>query len=285
MNYVGTRALFLIVLLAAPAALHAQSRDVEERYERCYTLAMAENPNLEDAISACEVSAREGVPGAQHALGLLLFQKNEEQLTNDAIEWFEKAAANGHIEAAYVLASVYLQRPDEPSREKGAQLLRLSICSGYPPAESTLIEQRIRKEDVDCGLNPLFSFDGDWVGTLTWLKDLPGTKSDTDLELKVTFASGGAYVHVKEDASWSEVKPGSFKVSQLDETAIVSALDSSWDLDGKWIESWTIHLLRISESEATVSIVRTVNNPHLPASFGWRTFTTVAEGRMHRTPK
>jgi len=79
------------------------------------------------------------------------------------------------------------------------------------------------------------------------------------------------------------VKPGKFTVSQLDETVVVSVLDSGSDFDGKWIETWSITFLRLTEKEAVVNYIRTVNNRDMPSTFSWRTFTTVAEGRMKRT--
>jgi hypothetical protein len=65
---------------------------------------------------------------------------------------------------------------------------------------------------------------------------------------------------------WIEVKPGQFTARQADDSLVISALDSGWDLDGKWVESWTIHLLRLSDQEAVINFVRTVNSLHVPAA-------------------
>lgn len=82
--------------------------------------------------------------------------------------------------------------------------------------------------------------------------------------------------------SWVETKPGKFRANQVDDTLIVSATDSGWDLDGKWTEAWTVQLLRTTPQEADLVFLRTVNNIHVPEWTGFRTFTTVAQGRATR---
>jgi hypothetical protein len=84
-------------------------------------------------------------------------------------------------------------------------------------------------------------------------------------------------------SDWVEAKPGKFRVAVLDQTAIVSAVDSGWDFEGKWIESWSIQLLRTGHDSAVASFFRTANNVNIPSTIPWRTFSALAEGSAHKT--
>jgi hypothetical protein len=66
---------------------------------------------------------------------------------------------------------------------------------------------------------------------------------------------------------------------------VISTLDSGWDLDGKWVETWTIQLLRLSDQEAVINFVRTVNNLHIPAASTLKVMTSMAEGKAIRSSK
>jgi hypothetical protein len=123
-------------------------------------------------------------------------------------------------------------------------------------------------------------FSGEWILSLKWDKAAPAGPEVQSY--RITVGAGAPRVHYKVDEKWIEAKPGRFVMTQNDETATISVSDSGWDFDGKWIETWTIQLLRTGHDEAAASYLRTVNNPHLPAQFSWRTFTTFAEGTARR---
>ena len=178
-------------------------------------------------------------------------------------------------------SEVYLQSNQASLEARGKELLRFAICAGYPPAASS--KQKARLGSIDCTDAAAAPFDGSWVAALDWIK-APPAGGNTD-QLRVVVAAGVPRVFLRSGTDWIEAKPGKFRLQQVDDTLEVTALDSGWDLDGKWVESWSIHLLRLTADTAVMSFARTVNNIYVPEAFGFKTFSTVAEGRASRTDK
>jgi hypothetical protein len=141
----------------------------------------------------------------------------------------------------------------------------------------------VTKEQLHCPARTDADFSGQWSGTLQWLKAGPASAGGP--EMKVVISGGQASVLMKGKGDWIDVKPGKWHVSQVEQTVVLSAIDEGSDFDGVWIEAWDVHLLRLNADEAVMSYMRTVNNRDMPASLSWRTFTTVAEGRVLRSTK
>lgn len=253
-----------------------------EAYSRC-TDSLMSAKNLEEAIDACRESAEQGVPGAQFALGGLLMKAARGSASEEATQWLEKAVAQGHTGAAYLLAGTMKDSEETAKKQRVSELFRMAACGDYPAALDELKRAGATKEQLFCGQRADADFNGAWSGSLQWTKVSPGAGSGP--ELKLVLADGKASVFMKRDDTWSEVKPGKFKVTQLEQTLVVSAIESGSDFDGVWIEAWTIHLLRLDADTAQLSFLRSVNNRDLPATLSWRTFTTAAEGRVQRTTK
>jgi hypothetical protein len=270
-------AMTLVGFYCGAAALAAQDIDLE-KYEKCVGFALSEGPPPAEAVEACIVPARQGLPGAQYALANILAARSKSGPTPDAINWLEKAAKAGHPPAAFALANVYANSEQKDAQERGSELLRLAICSGYPPAEKELAEIGLDKARIDCSKFGPFKFDGTWSAALKWTQQSQASNSNSSPELRVTISNQQAKVYMRSGQDWMEVKPGKFEFRQADDSLILSALDSGWDFDGKWVESWTLHLFRVSDQEATLHFMRTVNNLHLPASSPLKVFTGVAEG-------
>ena len=190
---------------------------------------------------------RGGDSGAQYAVGIGLIARNQEGDRTAGAQWLEKAAAAGNPAGMFALAGVLLGDDAPAIVERGRVMLRQSIC---------------------------------------WLADMKWTKIDREVQgpvqMKVVIAADAAQVFAKRGDEWTELKPGKFKTTQLEESLILSSFDAGWDQDGKWIESATVQLLRTGPNEATIAFFRTVNNPHMPAELPWRTFTTLAEGKATR---
>jgi hypothetical protein len=219
--------------------------------------------------------ANQGLPGAQYALGAILLSREKYQ---EALGWLERAVASDLPPAAHLLGTIYVQSTDSGTQDRGRALLRLAVCSGYPPAQGE--DVKATAGHPDCGTTTRPPFDGTWTATLDWVKSPPaGGKPD---RVRVVATDGAAEVFVRSGDDWIEVKPGEFNLGQVGDTLYLSAIDSGWDLDGKWVESWTVQILRSSASEGIMSFVRTVNNVYLPETTGLRAFTSVAEGRATR---
>jgi hypothetical protein len=282
MGPVNTRSvliLFLANILAGPAYA---ATDLAA-YQRCVSAVQEGATAVGNALMECEGPAKEGIPGAQYALGALLVNRAGAGDVEQGMKWLESAVAAGSPPAAFHLATVYLQKADAESVARGRQLFRSAACAGYPPARSALRESGASVESLACRPAADTDFTGDWVAELKWQKTEP--IGEGGQALKLSIGGGVVRVHMKAGDAWVEVKEGKFSMSQLEQTLTISANDSGWDFDGKWIETWTIQLLRTGADSATVSFLRTVNNPHVPPRLSWRTFSTLAEGQARRTAK
>jgi hypothetical protein len=270
--------------LLTGTALWAQSVDLQA-YSRCTGYALSKEPPPPEAVETCRGLAQQGLPGAQYALASILLAQSTSGPPPETIEWLEKAVAAGHPPAAHLLATLYLRlylRSDRQDLQaRGTELLRSAVCSGYPPAQEMRSLITPNNARLDCSGFAPFSFDGRWSATLKWVQEPPASGPAPVLGL--TLSRGKATIYMYSGQEWVEVKPGKFEVRQADDSVVISTLDSGWDLDGKWVESWTLHLLRLSDQEALVHFIRTVNNLHVPPSSNLKVLTSVAEGKATRS--
>ena len=245
-------------------------------YSRCRSFATGKQPAPKEAVQACLVPAEQGSIGAQYALGAILWNRGEKA---DATHWLEKAAQSGHPQASYLLSGIYMRSKDVLLRARGESLLRDSICAGYRPPQPSQVEWKPVNRSECVGAN-LQDFQGKWSAALEWIK--PGLVASPAPSLRIEISASALRVFLRTKEDWNEVKPGQFSARQVGETMILTAMNDGWDLDGKWIESWTIHLLRLSDSDASLSYVRTVNNVFLPEGDEFRSFITAAAGKATR---
>lgn len=277
--------LICALSLMIPAYIHADDGTVTPadlaKYGDCVTAATAETNSPNDLIKACREPAEAGIPGAQYAFGLGFMSRNEAGDRTAGIQWLEKAAVSGNPAAEFALAGILLQEQSPASVERGRVLLRNSVCSGYPPGVAVLDGEGITRDKLRCAARSDEDFSGEWIADLKWVKIDPMVEGGPQLKLLFT-SNSSVQVFMKSDSDWTEVKAGQFKVTHLEEVISVSSVDSGWDFDGKWIESWTVQLLRTGSNDARVTFLRTVNNPHVPAAIKFRTFSTLAEGNASR---
>jgi hypothetical protein len=273
------RIAIVLTLIALTASVTADTID-PTAYQRCQDAASTAKGDVREAIAACAAPAAQGVPGAQYALGALLLNAGGDTRA-EGMAWLEKAVASGHTGAAYLLARVVGVEPAQ--RERAKQLMTTAACGDYPVALDELKRAGMTKEQLHCPARADADFTGEWSGPLQWVKISPAAAAGP--QLKVVISEGKPSVFFKRGDAWMEVKPGKFTLRQVEQTAVISVIESGSDFDGVWIEAWDIHLLRLNADEAMLSYMRTVNNRDLPASIGWRTFSTVAEGRVRRAAK
>ena len=226
------RAVIVVSLLLTPVLFAQATKFDTAAYEKCQE-AVRKNA-VENAIRDCSAPAVQGIPGAQYGLGVLLVNRGTTDDLTAGIKWLEKAHAAGNPAAAFALSRVYGRQSSGEAKKRVHDLFQEAACAGYPAAVSELMKHA----DVTCAERSP-GFVGDWIANLKWVKTELPAEGGFDFKISVG-ADGTVKVFRKSAAAWSEVKQGKFAISVLDQTAIVSVLDSGWDFEGKWIESWSI---------------------------------------------
>jgi hypothetical protein len=275
--------LAIVAAIGCSASADTLTSEDLSTYHKCVVAATNEARTADEIIKACTESAEAGIPGAQYALGVGLLSRGQAGDRTRGLQWLEKTSATGHPAAALVLGSLLAQEESPASVERGRGFLQKAVCSGYPPAVSAFAQHGVSPDKLGCVRSADEDFSGEWLADLKWVKIEPFQAGGP--QLKMVFEGNNVRVFMKSDSDWSEVKAGKFNVTHLEQSISVSALDSDWDFDGKWIESWTIQILRTGADEARVSFLRTVNNPHVPPELTFRTFSTLAEGKAKRSPR
>jgi hypothetical protein len=270
-----------LLLLAAPGDDVAAAADLEQ-YGKCVGAFTQKEGTIPDRLALCAGPAQQGLAGAQFAVAMLLLENGQADGREQAIAWLEKAARSGHPIAAHTAARLLLRDPVAERRASGVQHLTTAYCAGYPGADETAREAGIDPAQLVCRSRTAASFDGVWTGQPAWVQAPAGAPAPA--ALKIVIGANKAHVWSGRDGKWSEVKPGKFRLVSLEDSAMVLAIDSGWDIDGRWVESWTLHLLRLTADSALLNWVRTVNNVHAAADSPLRAFTTVAEGTLARQP-
>ena len=190
-------------------------------------------------------------------------------------EWLTRADPPLLIRQHSTRAGAIRLRSDKPAdQEEGAKLLRKAACSGFSS----------RSVDGEGGGHAR-------AAPMRWVShelqrymaarahaNQTAPAGAPPLDYRVTIENDTAKVFYELDGKSIEAKPGKFRIVRQGQTTVISSFDSGWDFEGQWIETWTFHLLRTSEKSAFVNFVRTVNNPYLPVTFNWKTFSVVAEG-------
>jgi hypothetical protein len=271
---------YMLLSLSLAAHLFAADTppiDYAASYDEC---TKATHASVDEALKKCEEPARGGVPGAQYVMGALLTNRAKGDDSARGIEWLDKAVEGGSPAATYFLAVVLSHEKDDASIARSRDLFKRAICAGYPEAKKVFDEEGGKLEALGCPNSSESDFTGEWRLSLKWEKSGPAGTSQASY--KVSIGGGTAHVSMEIGGKWTEVKPGQFTVTQKDQTIIVSATDVGWDYDGKWIESWTLQLMRTGDDTASVAYLRTVNNPNVPSRFKWRTFSSYAEGTAKR---
>jgi len=277
------RVIAILSVALVSSAFAAETVDPKAEYYRCTEAATTPKMDSKEAIAACRGPAGTGAPGAQYALALLLLKTAKDEVVPEATALLEKAAASGHAGAAYALAMLLDRKKDPALRERTGQLLRASACGDYPTALEALKIAGGTKEQLRCPPRADADFSGQWTGKLHWT--IVSKPNNTEFEMKVVINGAAVSVFTQGEKDFVEVKPGKWRMTQLEQTAILTALDEGSDLDGVWIEAWDIHLLRISPDEAVINFIRAVDNRDMPASLSWKTFTVVAQGRARLAAK
>lgn len=275
------RRYLALAFVCSGFSLHALAVSPDqEAYTQCVTTATSGKATVDEALAACSGPASRGATGAMYALGVLLSKSARATDRMASVSWLEKAANAGHALAAFRLAKANLDGASEAERATGTKWLRFAACSGYTPAEEMAKARGISAVMSDCPARALADFEGTWAG------ELAGLKADDPVRLvQISVRGNAVHVLTKATDKWIEVKAGKFTMSQLGPSLMITALDSGWDLDGQWIESWSFALLRLAPNEVFTTFTRSVNNPNLPTNLEWRFFTSVSEGRLLRQQK
>jgi hypothetical protein len=130
---------------------------------------------------------------------------------------------------------------------------------------------------------PMFQFSGAWEGTLNG-HDGPNLVDGLAAKRAFRIVVDAKQVHVFQqlDGHWSEMKAGTFHISNWASQAVISSLTAGKDKDGTWVENSSFTLVHHSPSSIIAYWLRTVNNLNLPVDnpdfhFGWE-----FSGEMHQ---
>jgi hypothetical protein len=268
--------LILFITAISNAALCADALDMDA-YRKCTEAgrARAAPPVV---MAACKGIADNGIPAAQFVIGVT-FLNADGVKSPQALEWLTRAAATGHPPAQHALAMIKMSSAVESDRSEGRELMRQSACSGFPQANQLLEKVKVPRAQLHCDDSPT-NFAGTWNLALVTTKAPPAGTPKRNY--RISIENDAAKVFYEDKDKWIESKPGTFRLTREGQTAVISSIDSGWDFDGQWIETWTFYLLRTGEKTAFASFVRTVNNPHLPPSLSWKAFNSFADGPASR---
>jgi hypothetical protein len=133
--------------------------------------------------------------------------------------------------------------------------------------------------------SPHYLYQGTWEGALTHVATSlgeEGAKGIRELVLRVRFENDTISVAIKLEGEWTDVKPGTFQISQYDTNAVVTSITSGSDDDGTWIETWSFAITPIDDSHIDVLWQRQVKNKNMDATNPYAVFGGVAYGELTR---
>ena len=104
---------------------------------------------------------------------------------------------------------------------------------------------------------------GDWRGTLVPAK-APDSADDLEWRdphrFRLVISESSSHVYVWDTETWREVKPGTFGITALDTSAVITSITSGTDEDGVWVETWSLALTVIDSKRVRAMFQRQVNN-------------------------
>lgn len=164
-------------------------------------------------------------------------------------------------------------------RARSLQVLERSACTGYPDAVKDAAAKGLTLER--CPPAKTDRLDGTWEGELpTVYTDQPGFRKPH--LVKISIQGDQAKVYFRDLDGWSEVKPGAFHIRRHKSNAIIHAIDDGWDIDGNWVETWVVSVVRIDDEKMRATYQRYVNNIHLPRHAAHASMVRIAEGTFRR---
>lgn len=123
--------------------------------------------------------------------------------------------------------------------------------------------------------------DGTWEGDLTRLDADPEKRVAGWQRIVIQDYQAHVYYRDKE-GKIVEVKPGKFQVQKLISNAIIAAIDTATDSDGRWVETWVFAATQKDAKTLIVNFTRQVNNVNLPLDKQYSKFAYFREGELTR---
>jgi hypothetical protein len=117
------------------------------------------------------------------------------------------------------------------------------------------------------GASSCDALQGTWEGTFPiHVTTADGATADDQLTVRLMLSGERPKVFIVEHGSSTEAKRGSFAARCLGPSAVVHAIDSAEDADGRWVESWVLAVTARDRGELLVRWIRMVNNVALPVT-------------------
>jgi hypothetical protein len=124
--------------------------------------------------------------------------------------------------------------------------------------------------------------DGTWEGELTTVDASQPDRHDRNWR-RIVIKDYQAHVFYRDKGGQIvEVKPGKFQAQKLLTNAVIAAIDTGTDNEGRWVESWVFAVTQKDPRTLMVRFARVVNNINLPLTIGHSKFGALAEGEMVR---
>jgi hypothetical protein len=127
--------------------------------------------------------------------------------------------------------------------------------------------------------------DGVWEGSLTYVEGPGWSKiSNPTRWTKLAIQGNSAQAFYKNDNKVVEIKPGAFKIERLRTNAIIFAVDTGTDADGRWVQNWVYAITEKDSDTLIVNLFSMANNLNTPLSSPASKWTAAATGELKRAP-
>ena len=99
---------------------------------------------------------------------------------------------------------------------------------------------------------------------------------------KITIKNQQVYVFSGSEKEPKEIKPGQFQIKRHLTNAVIFAINSGNDNEGRWVETWVLAITQKNQSTLIANFVRVVNNLDLPPGNDHGQFSLAYAGEMQR---
>jgi len=126
--------------------------------------------------------------------------------------------------------------------------------------------------------------DGIWEGTLNVVK-APGwsySQTNPTRETRLVIRGNSAQAFQFQQGKILEIKPGKFKIERLETNAIIFAINSGSDSDGKWVQNWLYAVTEKDRDTLIVNLYAMANNLAMPLSNSSSKWSMAATGELKR---
>jgi hypothetical protein len=252
----------------------------DDPYLQCSVAAEeSKSDEARHGVGACRAAADAGSSTAAFNVCRILRDNPDLSDAKGWVSWCERAAAQDHPIAQYVLAVHYAAVRDP----RAPELLRKSACGGFPPALEAISQLPVAGAGAPACPEQM-GLDGTWEGTLGIVaRDHEGGPTQQPVVTRLTIRGDVVSVKVLLSGAWKDIKPESFQIRRHKATAVIQAIDDGWDDDGNWIEGWVFTVSIVDHEHLRAVYHRVVNNANAPRGSHQAVWWYMAAGDLKRS--